>query len=154
MQGTRIATDALIIKAVSLQTDESALTGESFPQDKVEGDKVYAGTTVLFGEGGAEVFSTGGKARLGEIASEMKTVRPPRTLLQTEMKSLVGKLVYVAIFFSTLIPVIGIFRGQDLKTMVLTGLSLSFATISEELPIIITMVLGLAHILFPNTIFV
>jgi hypothetical protein len=45
----------------------------------------------------------------------MKTVRPPRTLLQTEMKSLVGKLVYVAIFFSTLIPLIGIFRGQDLK---------------------------------------
>lgn len=153
MQGTRIAADARIIKAVSLQTDESALTGESFPQDKVEGEKVYAGTTVLFGEGGAEVFSTGGKTRLGEIASELKTVRPPRTLLQTEMKSLVGKLVYVAIFFSTLIPVIGIFRGQDLKTMVLTGLSLSFATISEELPIIITMVLGLAHILFPNTIF-
>lgn len=143
MQGTRIAADARIIKAVSLQTDESALTGESFPQDKVEGEKVYAGTTVLFGEGGAQVFSTGGKTRLGEIASELKTVRPPRTLLQTEMKSLVGKLVYVAIFFSTLIPVIGIFRGQDLKTMVLTGLSLSFATIPEELPIIITMVLGL-----------
>ncbi len=143
IQGTRIAADALIVKAVSLQTDESALTGESFPQDKVAGAKVYAGTTVLFGEGEAEVISTGVKTRLGEIASKLKAIRPPKTLLQIEMKSLVGKLVYVAIFFSTLIPVIGIFRGQNLKTMILTGLSLSFATIPEELPIIITMVLGL-----------
>jgi len=59
------------------------------------------------------------------------------------MKSLAGKLVYLAVFFSILIPVIGILRGQDLKTMILTGLSLSFATIPEELPIVITMVLGL-----------
>ena len=34
-------------------------------------------------------------------------------------------------------------NSQDLKTMILTGLSLAFATIPEELPIIITMVLGL-----------
>ena len=49
----------------------------------------------------------------------------------------------MAVFFSVLIPVIGIARGQDVRTMILTGLSLSFATIPEELPIIITMVLGL-----------
>lgn len=59
------------------------------------------------------------------------------------MKSLAGKLVFVAAFFSILIPVLGFFQGRDMKTMILTGLSLAFATIPEELPIVITMVLGL-----------
>ena len=67
----------------------------------------------------------------------------PKTALQLAMKSLAGKLVYLALFFSVLIPAIGILRGQDFKTMVLIGLSLSFSTIPEELPIVITMVLGL-----------
>ncbi len=142
-QGTRIAADSMIVESTGLQVDESPLTGESFPQDKKTGNTVYAGTTVLSGEGAAEVRFTGKSTRLGEIAAALKTIRPPRTVLQTAMKSLVNKLVFVAVFFSAIVPVIGIIRGQDLKTMVLTGLSLSFATIPEELPIIITMVLGL-----------
>lgn len=66
MQGTRIATDALIIKAVSLQTDESALTGESFHQDKVEGEKVYEGTTVLFERAGQRSFQRVERRGLGK----------------------------------------------------------------------------------------
>jgi magnesium-transporting ATPase (P-type) len=49
----------------------------------------------------------------------------------------------VAVFFSVVIPLIGIARGGEFRQMILTGLSLAFATIPEELPIIITMVLGL-----------
>jgi Ca2+-transporting ATPase len=45
--------------------------------------------------------------------------------------------------FSITIPILGILREQDAKTMILTGLSLASATIPEELPIIITMVLRL-----------
>ncbi|OSS41475.1 Lead, cadmium, zinc and mercury transporting ATPase Copper-translocating P-type ATPase [Desulfurella amilsii] len=141
--GTKIAADAKVDHDVSLQVDESALTGESFPLDKNYNDEIYAGTIVVSGEGRAEVFATAENTKLGKIASTLKEVKPPKTALQLAMKSLAGKLVYLAVFFSILIPIIGIMRGQDLKTMVLTGLSLSFATIPEELPIIITMVLGL-----------
>lgn len=141
--GTKIAADAKIQQSIGLQIDESALTGESFPQEKNNNDDIYAGTMVVSGEGQAKVMITGKKTKLGEIAATLKEVKPPKTALQLAMKSLAGKLVYLAIFFSVLIPVVGILRGQDLKTMVLTGLSLSFATIPEEMPIIITMVLGL-----------
>ena len=141
--GTKIAADAKISESVGLQLDESALTGESIPVDKAAGKEIYAGTAVSSGEGSAVVFSTGLKTRFGEIASKAKEVKPPRTKLQLEMKSLAGKLVYVALFFSIVIPLIGIAQGRDIKTMILIGLSLSFATIPEELPIIITMVLGL-----------
>ncbi len=141
--GTRISADAKISKGIDIQIDESSLTGESFPKEKLDGNEIYAGTVVTSGEGTAKVFVTGHETRLGKIAATMKQARPPRTPLQLEMRSLAGKLVYVAGFFSILIPVIGLLRGQDFKTMVLTGLSLSFATIPEELPIVITMVLGL-----------
>jgi Ca2+-transporting ATPase len=119
------------------------LTGESFPQEKNRGDEIHAGSVVLSGEGEAVVAETGRRTRLGKIASAVKTVKPPRTPLQLAMKSLAGKLVVVAVFFSLFIPLMGVLRGQNAKTMVLTGLSLAFATIPEELPIIITMVLGL-----------
>jgi Ca2+-transporting ATPase len=57
-------------------------------------------------------------------------------------------LAYVAIFFSVLIPGLGILRYgyQNLandKQLILTGLALAFVAIPEELPIIITMILGL-----------
>jgi Ca2+-transporting ATPase len=141
--GTSISADAAITGAIGLLVDESALSGESFPLDKKTGSEVYAGTVVLSGEGEAEVLATGRRTRLGKIAATMWEVKRPRTPLQMAMKSLVGKLVYVAIFFSVVIPIVGILQGRNVKTMILTGLSLAFATIPEELPIIITMVLGL-----------
>ncbi|MCE8424672.1 MAG: cation-transporting P-type ATPase [Candidatus Methanoperedens sp.] len=153
--GTKVAADAKIEKSAGMQFDESPLTGESFPQDRYIGEEIYAGTIVLSGEGSAIVLATGKNTRLGKIATALKVIKPPRTALQLAMKSLAAKLVFVAVFFSIIIPLIGVLRGQDLKTMILTGLSLSFATIPEELPIIITMVLGMgAYTLSKNNFLV
>jgi len=141
--GTRLAADATLTGVVNLSVDESALTGESLPVEKSAGDGVYAGTVVMAGEGEAEVTVTGSATRLGQVAAQLGTVKPPKTPLQLAMKSLAGKLVWVAVFFSVIIPVIGIARGGEFHQMILTGLSLAFAIIPEELPIIVTMVLGL-----------
>lgn len=141
--GTKVPADAKIVRAVALLADESALTGESFPVGKHGDDEVSAGTVIVSGEGDAEVVVTGPETRIGQLAASAQEIKPPKTRLQLEMKALAGKLVYVAVFFSVLITAIGLIRGNDPKTMILTGLSLSFATIPEELPIIITMVLGL-----------
>jgi Ca2+-transporting ATPase len=144
--GTRIAADATLIRVTGLQVDESSLTGESFPMAGETGGTVYAGTVVLAGDAEAKVTVTGTRTRFGQTAGSLAAVRPPRTALQLAMRELAGKLVWVAVGFSVLIPVIGLLRGQDLRTMFLTGLSLSFATIPEELPIIITMVLGIGSL--------
>ena len=151
--GTRIAADATVAGAVGLQVDESAITGESFAAEKVAGDGVYAGTVVLSGTGQAEVTAIGKATRLGALAEGLKTVKPPRTPLQKAMRELSGKLVWVAVFFSVAIPVLGVARGKPLQTMILTGLSLAFATIPEELPIIVTMVLGLGAYRLSKTAF-
>jgi len=141
--GTRIPADAQVTDSRNLSCDEAALTGESFPVEKEAGDAVYAGTVVVRGEGEATVTATGKATRIGGIGRALAQVAQPRTPLQLAMKALAAKLVWVAAFFAALISLIGILQGQDYRQMILTGLSLAFATIPEELPIIITMVLAL-----------
>jgi P-type Ca2+ transporter type 2C len=143
VSGTRVAADGTVVSAVSLQVDESSLTGESFPRDKKVGDEVSAGTLVIAGEGMMEATFTGGATRIGKLAAQAEEIRQPKTPLQLAMKALVKILVFVALFFSVSIPLIGFLQGQPLRQMFLTGLALAFATIPEELPIIITMNLGL-----------
>jgi Ca2+-transporting ATPase len=148
IEGTRIAADCKLDVSYDIQVDESVLTGESLPREKKVGDEVYAGTLVLSGEGEGEAYATGKNSRFGKISAMAQAIKPPKTPLQLAMKALSVTLAYVAIFFSVIIPVLGIVRFgyQDLakdKELILTGLALAFAAIPEELPIIITMILGL-----------
>jgi Ca2+-transporting ATPase len=147
-EGTRIAADCQLGVAYDIQVDESVLTGESLPQEKTVRNDVYAGTLVVSGEGKGEAYATGKNTRFGKISAMAQMIKPPKTPLQLSMKKLSKTLAYVAIFFSVIIPVMGIlhFGYQDLsrdKELILTGLALAFAAIPEELPIIITMILGL-----------
>lgn len=139
--GTKVAADAVVDRAINLEVDESALTGESSAVEQGSGDTVHAGTIVTSGEGQATVALMGSATRLGKIADQTKEIKIPRAPLQLAMKSLSKQLVHVALFFALCIPLLGYIRGQDWKLMIMTGLA--FAVIPEELPIVITMVLGL-----------
>jgi Ca2+-transporting ATPase len=99
--GTKIAADAKVRQGIDLQSDESSLTGESFPQNKSDGSEIYAGTVVASGEGQAEVITTGKDTKLGKTADTLTQIKPPRTALQLAMRSLAGKLVYVAYSFQS-----------------------------------------------------
>ena len=153
--GMRISADARLVRAYGLQLNESSLTGESLPVPKdAEAlvpktaqttdltNMVLAGTLITQGEGLCVVTSTGKNTEVGRVSELAKETEEPETPLQVAMEQLTKTLVWIALFFSILIPVLGYLRGQPLQTMILTGLSLSFAVIPEELPIIITMVLA------------
>ncbi len=155
--GRRIPVDVRLIEAYGLTADESSLTGESASVDKEaipvlpattalaeRRNMAYAGTAVVRGRGVALVTGTGMATELGHAARLAREVEPPRTILQTAMAELSGVLVWGAIGFSLLVPLLGVvLAGQPVRQMLLTGLSLAFSVIPEELPIIITMVLGL-----------
>jgi len=165
--GDIVPADIRVINSFGLQVNESALTGESTPvykYDKIlppntalaeRNNMVFAGTTITRGRGIGVVTATGMTTELGRISGLVMEAKEPRTGLQQAMKQLAGLLVWVAVSFSIIIPAVGIIQHKPLKDMILTGLSLSFATIPEELPIIITMVLGIgALVLSRKNVFI
>jgi Ca2+-transporting ATPase len=155
--GRRIPADARIVESYGLSVDESALTGEAVPVHKdaelvlpeetplaERRNLVFAGTTLVRGRGTALVVATGPQSELGRVAELAGEVESPRTPLQKAMRELSGSLVWLALGFSVVVPLLGwLLTDQPLQQLVLTGLSLAFATIPEEMPIIITMVLAL-----------
>jgi P-type Ca2+ transporter type 2C len=156
--GERVPADARLLEAVGLEVDESTLTGESFPAAKETSEvektdtklteqrnRVFAGTVITKGHAKAIVTATGVATELGKIAGITKAAREPKTPLQVSMKQLSKTLVWIALFFSIIIPILSYLRGvqPNAEEAILYGLSLAFVVIPEELPIIITMVLGL-----------
>jgi Ca2+-transporting ATPase len=155
--GQRVPADARILEAYGLEVDESSLTGESFPAAKDaaavlpsetritdQTNMLFTGTVITRGRAKALVTATGVSTELGRVAGITKAVKEPKTALQLAMKQLSKTLVWVALFFAILIPVLSYVRGLQPNPgeAVLYGLSLAFVVIPEELPIIITMVLG------------
>ncbi|KPL23069.1 MAG: hypothetical protein AMJ93_05600 [Anaerolineae bacterium SM23_84] len=155
--GCHIPADARLLQGYGLAVDESSLTGESVPVEKEADLKllettplaerrnlVFSGTTVIRGRGTALVVATGMASELGRVADLAHEVESPLTPLQHAMRELSGSLVWLAIAFSVAVPLLGwLLTIQPLQQLLLTGLSLAFATIPEEMPIIITMVLAL-----------
>lgn len=155
--GDRVPADVRLVEAVALRVDESSLTGEAMAVAKLAnevlpaatelGDRCtmgYSSTLVTAGRGRGLVVATGRATELGRIAALSEETKEPRTPLQQAMKELSGWLVWVALGFSVLIPVVGVLVAKrPFKEMLLTGLTLAFATIPEELPILITIVLGI-----------
>ena len=155
--GRRVPADARLLEATSLAVDESSLTGESMAAEKYaqvvlasdvplaqQANMVFSGTLVTRGRGTALVVATGGQTEIGRLAELAQAAKAPRTALQHAMDELSKTLVGVALGFSLLVPLLGVLVAhQPFPDMLLTGLTLAFATIPEEMPIIITMVLAL-----------
>ena len=155
--GNRVPADVRLVEAHGIAVEESPLTGESGPVEKssdiaLPGDTpltersnlVFAGTTILRGRGAGITIATGASTELGKIGKLAAEVKPPPTLLQRTMNELTRWMVWMAVGFSTAVPLLGwLLVHEPPQQMLLTGLSLAFATIPEELPIIITMVLAL-----------
>lgn len=154
--GERIPADLRLLETMSLRINESSLTGESvpamkeadavFPEDTDLGDRqnlAFSGTLVTSGKGVGVVVATGMATELGKIVGLVKEAREPRTPLQLHMRELSKWMVWVAMGASTLVAIVGWIQGTGWRETILTGLTLAFATIPEELPILITMVLGL-----------
>jgi P-type Ca2+ transporter type 2C len=147
--GSRVPADVRLTETEGVAVDESLVTGESQPVVHNQGagsDELMAGTHVVRGNAIAVVTRTGADSTLGRIASLVAQEPEPRTPLQRQLGQLAKVLLVAAIAVSAIVPAIGVLAGEPLKDMVLTGLTLAFATIPEELPILVVVVLGLGSL--------
>jgi P-type Ca2+ transporter type 2C len=157
--GSKVAADGRLLSAVGLLVDEAPLTGESAPVRKepdaeVPSDAplaerptaIFAGTTVMDGQGTVLVTAVGRKTELGQVATLTAEAEKGPTPLQKEMSDLARTLAFVALGVSFLVPFLGLLRGFDLQEMILTWLSLTFLMVPGQPPIIIAMALALASL--------
>lgn len=152
--GDIIPADLRIAESFSLKVDESTLTGESVTVDKTEetllepglaiGDRVnmlYKTTLVTNGRASGIVVATGMHTEIGMIAKLLEE-KSTATPLQKRMADFGNKLAYIILFICAALFSIGIWRGEDMMTMLLYSISLAVATIPEALPSLITIALA------------
>jgi len=154
--GDRIAADMRIIQTNGLETEESALTGESLPvtkrteaigQEDLEAqdqtNMAFMGTLVTKGSGQAIVTATGMNTVMGQIAKLMAGTRKTTTPLEYKLAELGKILIAVALGLTAMVVLLGIVQGHPIYHMFLAGVSLAVAAIPEGLPAIVTVSLSL-----------
>ncbi len=154
--GDIVVADGRLVECVNLSLNEASLTGESSPVPKTteplkEDDlplaerhnMVFSGTMVTSGRGKILVVSTGMETELGKISQLLQEQEEGKTPLQRKM-AYVGKwLVVIALAICGLVFLGGVLRGNEIRDMFLTAVSLAVAAIPEGLPAVITISLAL-----------
>jgi Ca2+-transporting ATPase len=153
--GSVVAADARVVEADGLAADESRLTGEPVAAAKgpepVDADAplaerssvLHAGTAVVSGAGEGVVVAVGDETEIGRLGRLVAQAKEPPTPLQGAMAELARAALIVAVAACVSVPLLGVLRGQSPRQMLLDGLTLAFATIPEELPILVTVLVAL-----------
>jgi len=154
--GNQVPADLRLLEVTDLQTDESALTGESTTVEKsterLQGDDlpvgdrgnlVFKGTLVTRGRGLGLVVATGMHTELGRIAGLLTTEQSVKTPQQLRLARFGRYLALAVLAICAVVFVSGLLQGQPLMLMALTAVSLAVAAIPEALPAVITVSLAL-----------
>jgi heavy metal translocating P-type ATPase len=94
--GTRIPVDGYVVSGNS-SVEEAAITGESLPQDKLLGSRVFAGTLNQTGALEVAVENLGRDTTFGRIIEEVEKAEQTRAPIQRLADRLAGYLVYFAL---------------------------------------------------------
>ena len=154
--GDKVPADARILSSFNLEIDESMLTGESVPVQKIDqpidqeagvGDRInlaYGGTVVTHGRGKAVVYATGLKTEIGKIASLLQDTEDVKTPLREQANNLGKFLAIFAVVFSAIVFVVGTFslNGASLQDLFLFALASAISSIPEGLPAVMTITLA------------
>jgi len=157
-EGDRVPADAILLSCLNMTVDESLLTGESLPVSKAlqtplpeqmgqaGGDALpflFSGSLVVQGKGTARVMATGMHTAIGQIGKALFALEEAPTKVQADTAQVVkwvaiGSVacaLFLALWFAAT-------RGDWLNGL-LVGITFAMALIPEELPVILTLFLGL-----------
>ncbi|MDD2617726.1 MAG: calcium-translocating P-type ATPase, PMCA-type, partial [Bacteroidales bacterium] len=153
--GNIVPADIRLIEAVNLKIQESAMTGESVPVNKISeaiegeaalGDRLnmaFSSGIVSYGRGLGVVVASGMQTEVGHIARMLDQTEDTGTPMKRRLEHLGKILGITALLICTLIFVVGILYGNNIMHMFMTAVSLAVAAIPEGLPAISTLVLAI-----------
>ncbi|MBQ8724457.1 MAG: cation-translocating P-type ATPase [Oscillospiraceae bacterium] len=157
--GDQIPADGRLIECASLQTNESALTGESTNIDKSMepidrevplGDRhtmVYSGSFITYGRGKCIVTDIGMKTEVGKIAALIQSAQERKTPLQQTLDQFGRKLSIVILIICALVFGLQLWRADTIgfdsvMSSLMFAIALAVAAIPEALSSIVTIVLS------------
>ncbi|MDZ5456789.1 cation-translocating P-type ATPase [Azohydromonas lata] len=144
-EGDRIPADGVLLQVHELAADESLLTGESEPVPKrAAGERVFAGTLVVSGQGGMRVEATGSHTELGRIGASLQDIGLQASPLREEVARLTRRLLAVGLALcALLVALFWLLRGDALQAL-LAGITLAMGVLPQEFPVIMIVFLALA----------
>ncbi len=154
--GDYIPADLRITEAINLKSQESSLTGESVPVEKISdvineqeisiGDRknmLFSSSLITYGRGKGIVVETGMTTEVGKIAGMINSTEKQETPLQQKLNKLGKTLGIAAIVICIVIFVVGLLQGKEAIHMFMTAVSLAVAAIPEGLVAVSTIVLAI-----------
>ena len=154
--GDIVPADIRITESVNMSIQESSMTGESVPVEKIQdvledeeiplGDRrnmAYSSGVVTFGHGKGIVTGTGMNTEIGKIADMLGGDSETQTPMQIRLEKL-GKVIGTAsVVICLIIFIIGILNDHEVIDMLMVAISLAVAAIPEGLPAISTIILSM-----------
>ncbi len=154
-EGDKVAADGVLLESNSLYLNLSSLNGESAPASRSSApskqeialsakNMVFAGTTVISGNGTAVVSAIANATEFGKIASLTKNVQKTLTPMQREIIRITRILTVIALIMGVVFFVLGLFSAKGPLMASIFALSLIVANVPEGLLPTITLSLSLA----------
>ena len=157
--GDQIPADGRLIDCASLQTNESALTGESTNVEKSmdaisqevpladRKNMVYSGGFVTYGRGTFVVTEIGMQTEVGKIASLIQNAEARKTPLQKTLDQFGKRLSMAILIICALVFVLSLVRSDavnfdSVMSSLMFAIALAVAAIPEALSSIVTIVLS------------
>lgn len=148
-EGDRIPADMYLASGDVLKVDESVLTGESVPVEKIprpdssRDNTLLSGSMVVQGQGVGFVLRTGDLSEMGRIGSLVAGIEAEQTPLQKSMARVIARFGGIAILFCALVAVAYGFIRQDWSGGILNGLTLAIGLLPEEFPMVLAIFMAL-----------
>jgi len=151
--GDVVPGDCLLLEEKDLHTNESALTGESFPVEKEPGisaadapiserrNALFEGSSVISGSGRVVVVQTGSETEFGKIVAQM-ALAEPETSFQTGIRKFGYLLLRMTFVLSAGILIFNLFLGKPIAASILFSIALAVGLAPELLPAIIVTTLS------------
>lgn len=153
--GDKIPADGRLLKSIGLESDESALTGESIPvckqtealQENVSlperSNMLFMNNVVTRGRGEMLVIATGMNTEIGKLAQLLSKTQEQATPLQHQLDRLGKRLAALALVIVLILFASALLSGEPLIETAFTAIALAVAAIPEGLPAVVTVTLAL-----------
>ena len=153
--GDIVPADGRLLKAATLEVDESALTGESLPVAKstepVAGvgtalgdrtDMVYMNTNVTRGAGEFVITATAMATEVGHISGMLQEEQAVKTPLTRQMDRLTGQILVIAGIALIASMALNLARGETFIAVFNAAIAFAIAAIPVGLPTVVTTILA------------